>query len=52
MVYFGGEARCAQWIKADVLVEVERESIGADRTMEGDKHLSLLSVADALHCPD
>ena len=52
VVYFGRKAGRADRVKADVLVEVEREPIGAHGTMEGDEHLALLGVADALHGAD
>ena len=52
MVHLGGEAGRAQRVKADVLVEVEREAIRADGAMEGDEHLALLGIADALHRTD
>ncbi len=52
MIDFRGEAGRAERVEADVLVEVEREAIRADGTMEGDEHLPLLGVADALDGPD
>ena len=52
VIDLGGKARRAQWIKADVLVEIEREAVRANGAMEGDKHLPLLGVAHALHRAD
>ena len=49
VIYLGGEAGRADLVEADVLVEVEREPIRADGTVEGDEHLPLLGVANALH---
>ena len=52
VVDLGCEAGRADLVEADVFVEVQRESIRADGAMEGDEHLALLGVADALHGPD
>ena len=52
VVNLGGEAGRADRIESDVLVQLQREAVRADRTMEGNEHLSLLGVADALDCPD
>ena len=52
VIDLGGKAGRPDLVEADVLVEVERESIRADGAMEGDEHLALLRVADALHGPN
>ena len=39
-------------VKADVLVQFEREAVRAHGTVEGDEHLPLLGVADALDGPN
>ena len=52
MIHLRGEAGCADRVKADVLVKVQREAIRAYGTVEGDEHLALLGIADALDCPD
>ena len=45
----GSKASRADLVKADVLGKLQRKSIRADGTVEGDEHLALLGVADALH---
>src|SRR6187402_1049659 len=49
MVYLGGKPGRADLVKADVLGELQREAIRADSAVEGNEHLALLRVADALH---
>ncbi len=47
-----GKAGSSQWVKSDVLVQFKREPIRAYGSMEGDKHLPLLGIADTLDGPD
>ena len=49
VIDLGRKAGRADLVKTDVLGELKREPIGADGAMEGDEHLALLGVADALH---
>jgi hypothetical protein len=51
VVNLSSKAGRTERIKADVLVQLQREPIRADGTVEGDEHLPLLGVADALDCP-
>lgn len=52
VVCFGRKSGRTQRVEAYVLIKVERKAIGTHGTMEGDKHLSLLCIADALHGPN
>ena len=52
VIDFGRKARGPDLIEADVLVEVEGKPVRADGAVEGDEHLPLLGVADALNRSD
>jgi len=52
VVNLGCEAGCSYGFKANVLIQLKRETIRTDSTMEGDEHLPLLGVPDTLDCPD